>query len=228
VGLGQKLRRQSGIAVGVLGDAATEEGVFWEAVSYATMCRLPVLLICENNRYSTYSPQNKRQPQDNIHERVASFRMRSTALFANDVVAAHRHIAEAFEYVRGGQGPAFVEAYTYRWVGHVGPEDDDYLGYRPASEREFWMNHCPIRLLEERLRGAGMLAAGRRECIEKQVRAELVEGFEFARRSPFPAVAAWEPLNYCASAPLADRLLRDETGGHAFNQNQHDTMPAPY
>lgn len=126
-GLGLQLKGSPNIAVGILGDGATDEGVFWEAVSYASLRELPVLFICENNRYSTYSHQLKRQRADNIHERVAAFGLRTRALFGNDVISNYSAIDEAIGYVRKGEGPFFIEAYTYRWMGHVGPEDDDYI-----------------------------------------------------------------------------------------------------
>ena len=125
-------------------EAATEQGIFYEAISYASMCKLPVIFICENNHYSTYSPQWKRQPIDNVHKRVSTFGVKSQSLFGNDVAAVYLELSKAISYVRSGKGPFYIEAYTYRWRGHVGPEDDDYIGYRPQSEIDLWKKNCPI------------------------------------------------------------------------------------
>src|SRR6185369_11410124 len=96
------LRRQPHIAVAGFGEAATEEGIFWEAVNFAGVRRLPLVYVCENNRYSMYSHQLNRQPADNIHERVTKFGFHTAALFGNDVIACHRALSEAFTRARTG------------------------------------------------------------------------------------------------------------------------------
>lgn len=227
-GLGLRLKGKSNVAVAILGDAAAEEGVFAEAISYASLRKLPVLFICENNRYSTYSHQLKRQPADNIHQRVAAFGLETRALFGNDVIADYSAIDEAMSHVRKGKGPFFIEAYTYRWMGHVGPEDDDYIGYRPKSELEFWKNNCPIALLEEQMIAHGLLTTDRKEAIMNDINTEIAEAFRFAKNSPFPSEPNWERLNYSDESPMADKLLHDNTESGKFDQDQEDTIPEPY
>lgn len=227
-GLGIKLKGRPEIAIAVFGDAATDEGVFWEAISYASLHKLPVLFICENNHYSTYSPQFKRQPLDNVHQRVATFGLKTRALFGNDVITNHSAIGEAISYVRRGKGPFYIEAYTYRWAGHVGPEDDDYIGYRPMSELEAWKNNCPILLLEEQMIAHGLLTTDGKEAIIDDINTEIREAFKFARNSPFPAEPDWEKLNYSDKSPLADELLPSHTPSEYFDQDQEDTIPKPY
>jgi len=144
-------RGEPQVAVAGFGEAGTEEGIFWEAVNYASARKLPLVYVCENNRYSMYSPQLKRQPADDIHRRVKAFGFKTDALFGNDVVAVYKALKEAMEYARSGKGPCFLECYTYRWSAHVGPESDDAIGYRPASELASWKANCPIALFEEKL-----------------------------------------------------------------------------
>jgi pyruvate dehydrogenase E1 component alpha subunit len=215
------------IAVTGFGEAAADEGLFWEAISFAALHKLPVVFVCENNRYSTYSALRKRQPADNISERVATFTARTWTLFGNDVVAVYQALAEAMREARAGRGPCFVETFTYRWNGHVGPEDDDHLGYRPLEERAFWKANCPILLLEEQLLAQGWLTPARKDAMLGEIREELAEAFAFAKRSPFPSVANWHDLNYSSSSPLADRLLI-EADSATFNHDQTDALPAPY
>jgi acetoin:2,6-dichlorophenolindophenol oxidoreductase subunit alpha len=223
-----QLKKTSQLAVACFGDGAIDEGIFWEAVNYAQLCRLPMVFICENNGFSTYSPQLKRQVADNIHERVASFGMHTRAIFGNDTVAVRDTLQEAFSLARSGEGPAFIEAYTSRWKGHVGPEDDDYVGYRTPEELEFWKNNCPIRLLEEKLVENSLLNKQSLEQMNKEIGHEVASAFAFAKSSPFPDDTNWAEQNYCSETPVADRLLKDSTNKWQFDFTQAQTTPEPY
>jgi pyruvate dehydrogenase E1 component alpha subunit len=225
--LGLQLKRKPSVAVAGFGEAAPDEGIFWEAINYAVLRKLPVVFLCENNRYATYSHQLKRQPADNISQRVAAFGAKSRALFGNDVIAVYSAVVEAIDYARNGKGPFFIEAYTYRWYGHVGPEDDDYLGYRQKSELEFWKNNCPIALLEEQMLANELLTPDSKAAIIDEIDEEISDAFEFAKSSPFPSDTNWEKLNYCTDSPLADKLLHETKFGE-FDKEQPDVIPQPY
>jgi len=228
VGLGFKLKNQNNVAVVGFGDGAIDEGIFWEAITYAQLAKLPVVFVCENNRYSTYSPQLKRQPKDDIHTRVEAFGLMTQSLFGNDVIAVMSAMSRALEYARSEKGPAFIETYTYRWKGHVGPEDDDYIGYRPQSELDFWKDNCPIALLEEQMTARNLIKPALKQKLLADIDKEIAEAFEFAKNSPFPTDQDWENLNYNNSSSLADKLLQDTINSEQFNQNQLETVPAPY
>lgn len=225
--LGCQLKGKSDIAVAGFGEGATDEGVFWEAVNYAVLRRLPLVLVCENNKYATYSPQLKRHPADSISQRVSAFGMKTYSLFGNDAPAVYQVLNEAIERARAGEGPAFVEAYTYRWNSHVGPEDDNYVGYRPQAEVEFWKTNCPIALLEEKMLESGQLTPEMKAAAIAEIDAEIAEAFQFAKSSPFPVETNWTQWNYATTTPVADRLLSEIALG-AFNQNQADAIPGPY
>lgn len=218
--LGLQLRKLPHVSVAGFGEGATDEGVFWEAINVASLRRLPVVFVCENNRYATYSPQNKRQLLDNIHERVATFGVTTKVVFGNDVIAVHAAVADAVLHARSGHGPVFVEAYTYRWNAHVGPENDDSIGYRPAAELEFWKQNDPITLLEEQMRFD-------KTAITKEIDREITEAFSFSQKSAFPGVVNWQLANWSPDSPLADRLLQDVEAG-IFDHAQKDAIPGPY
>lgn len=228
VALAFKMQQNPHVVFTCCGDAATEEGAFWEAIAYAVLRQLPMVFICENNRYSTYSPQHKRQAADNIHDRVQAFGIESRALFGNDVILVHRTLREAIAHVRAGKGPFFIEAYTYRFNGHVGPEDDDYIGYRPQDEIDFWKAACPITLLEERMIAAGLLDHAGKKALEREIKTEVARAFAFAKQSAFPEAPDWQALNSSDAAPLADSLLKDHTRCEAFDHTQEETRPLPY
>jgi pyruvate dehydrogenase E1 component alpha subunit len=223
----EKMRGGDRVVITGFGEAATDEGVFWEAINYAAVKQLPVVFVCENNRYSTYSPQTNRQAADNLHERVAAFGVRSQALFGNNVLDVHRALEMAIASARQRKGPSFIEAYTYRWNGHVGPEDDDYISYRSDTEIAFWKAHCPIRLLEDAMQATGVLDQAEQAALVQAIDAEIADAFEFASSSTFPTNANWRACNYSSRTPMADHLLRDLEAG-AFDQYQAEAVPGPY
>ena len=207
--LGFQRRAEPRAAVTGFGESATDEGIFWETVGYAALRKLPVVFVCENNNYSVFSPQLKRQAKDNISERVATFGLRSVSLFGNDVTLVYRTLKSAIADARAGNGPCFIEAYTYRWSGHYGPASDDLVGYRSEEELKAWKDNCPIALLEEAMIAKNLLPDSRKEALLKEIDAEIAESFRFAKSSPFPKVREWASMNYASSSPVADALLAD-------------------
>jgi pyruvate dehydrogenase E1 component alpha subunit len=170
----------------------------------------------------------KRQPADNIHDRVASFGVKTFALFGNDVVRVKSVLADAFKHARSGEGPVFVEAYTYRRFAHVGPEDDDYIGYRPDEERAFWQKNCPIKLFEVELVKCEILNYSLKQKILIEIEKEIEAAFDYAKKSPFPDDTDWESQNYEEKTPFADKLLKDGKKLSRFDQYQEDTRLEPY
>lgn len=214
-----QLRAQPRVAVAGFGESATDEGIFWETVSYAALRRLPVVFVCENNNYSVFSPQLKRQAADNLSERVRTFGVRAQAVFGNDAVRVHAALDEAVRRARAGEGPTLIEAYTYRWSGHYGPESDDLVGYRSTGELESWKANCPIALLEEAMQARGWLTSEAAQAVAARADAEIADAFRHAKGGPFPAGADWRSMNLSAQSPLADRLLAD-IDVSAFDENQ--------
>jgi pyruvate dehydrogenase E1 component alpha subunit len=217
-----------GVAISGCGEGATDEGAFWEAANYAGRMRLPLLIVIENNRYATFSDQLKRQAEDNICERVRTFGVRATKIFGNDAVLAHRTLREELERLRRGEGPALVEAYTFRWNSHVGPEDDGFNAYRSSEEMKFWKDNCPIELLGAGLRAAGSLTAAQEAAGEKEIAVEIAANFKFAKESPFPRDTHWARMNWESASPLADRLLGAAAGGAGFDPSQAEAKLGPY
>jgi len=207
--LAAKLQGHRQVVVSGFGEAATDEGIFWETVNYAALAKLPVVLVCENNKYSVFSPQLARSVQDNISERVAAFGLPVATIFGNDAMLANRTLAAAFERARNGGGPSFIEAYTYRWSGHYGPAPDDPVGYREPGELDAWKRNCPIDLLEREMRSKGLLDDAAKRSLVAGIEAEIAEAFRFARTSPFPAKPDWSDLNWSKATPEADRLLAE-------------------
>ena len=214
-----QMKGESCVTVAGFGESATDEGIFWETVSYAALRKLPIVFVCENNNYSVFSPLLKRQAKDNISERVATFGLKSTALFGNDVPLVYRTLNSAIADARAGHGPSFVEAYTCRWSGHYGPASDDLVGYRSEEELRIWKENCPIALLEEAMSAKGLLSDSQKSTLLREIDAEIADSFRFAKGSAFPKPASWSEMNYANSTPLADRLLA-EIDVEAFDHDQ--------
>ena len=207
--LALQMGRTGLVAVAGFGESATDEGIFWETINYAALAKLPMVFVCENNNYSVFSPQLKRTLIDNISERVATFGMPAKPIFGNDAMLVYRTVRDAIEHARSGQGPAFVEAYTYRWSGHYGPASDDLVGYRAAEDLEAWKRNCPIELLAEALRSRGLLTETDGAAWAKEYEREVAACFRFAKSSPFPDKPDWKSLNLSSATPQADKLLVD-------------------
>lgn len=191
--LAARLTGSDEVAVAFFGDAAAEQGVTHESLGLAALRRLPVLFVCENNLYATYSPLRVRQVSEDIAPRAAAYRMPGVIVDGTDAVAVYRAARAAVARARKGGGPTLIEAKTYRWREHVGPNFDIELGYRSQAELSRWMARDPVARLARRLQRAGALDAARRAELEEAVEAEVAEAVAFARSSPFPA-----PDDLCA------------------------------
>ncbi len=179
-------RKKKSVSVSFFGDGAADEGVFYESMSYAGLKKLPVLFVCENNKYATNSRQSDRQALDNIAERGPVFGVAGRRVDGNDVLAVHAAAREAVARARAGEGPTLLECDTYRWKGHVGPTDDLAQGCRSRAEHESWVARCPIRRFEEALRPARVLSPSDLDGVKAALSREIEEAVAFAKASPFP------------------------------------------
>ncbi len=176
-----KYGRKDRITACFFGDGAVDEGVFSESVNFAAIKKLPILFICENNRYAIHSHQLARRPADNLVERVRAYGIAAERIEDNDVLEIHDRVGLAARLIREKQtGPRFLECMTYRWMEHVGPLEDFHLGYRCRSEAQPWMECDQVK------RMADMISPALRREIEESVEREIEDAFEFAEASPFP------------------------------------------
>ncbi len=184
--LSARMKKNGRIAVAFFGDGAAEEGTFHEGLNYASLRKLPVIFVCENNFYATNSPLKARQPEVNIADKAAGHGMPGVWGDGNDVMFVHDACKEAVERARAGGGPTLLEFRTYRWKGHVGPDSDIETGCRPAAEYEEWVRRCPVEMFGKRLMKEAVLSQGDIDRLTVSIGAEIDDAMEFARRSPFP------------------------------------------
>ncbi len=138
------------------GDGSTNIGAFHEAMNLASLWKLGIVFVCENNLYGEYSPIATTTPVERLVDRAAAYAMRAEQVDGNDVSAVQAAVAAACEAARGGHGPTFLEALTYRHMGH---SRSDPGAYRPEGELERWRERDPITLLEQRLEADGVARA---------------------------------------------------------------------
>lgn len=187
LGLSIKLKDDSQVSCVYFGDAAVEEGVFYEAVNFAVLKKLPVLFVCENNLYSVYSPLSVRQPEGRkIYEMVRGIGIYSQYGNGNDPYEIYTITKKALEYIHAGNGPVFLEFSTYRWREHCGPNYDNSIGYRSEEEFLAWKERDPIILFEKKIKEDYENLKSDFEIIEKKIQSEIEDAFEFAESSPFP------------------------------------------
>ena len=175
-----KLRKEKRISVVFFGDGAVDEGVFHETMNFASLKKLPVLFVCENNHYAVHSADLDRHPKSNLCERVEAYGIPAKYIPGNDVAAINEAASEAVDSIRAGNGPMFLECETYRWMEHVGPGEDFGLGYRTPEERQPWIDNDQLIRAEKEIDAD--LAVEIRASVEQEIDA----AFEFAESSPFP------------------------------------------
>ncbi len=184
------LRGGDEVTVVYLGDGATEEGTFAESLNFASLHRLPIVFVVEDNGFSVYSPLSVRQASR--RSVVALGRAHGVEGIRGDGNDVERVLAlarAAVDHARSGAGPYVLELETYRWREHCGPGYDNDLGYRSITEFDEWKARDPIAQIERSLRADGILDDSALAAMQRDLDAEVDDAFEFARNSPFPDAA---------------------------------------
>lgn len=180
------MKKTKQISVVFFGDAATEEGVFYESVNFAVLKNLPVLFVCENNFYSVCSHQSGRQAKDNIYKKLKNCGIKGFRVDGTDVLGTYVIARRCIDGVRAGRGPCLIEARAYRWRGHVGAGPDTALGYRSKEELDAWMKRCPVDGLTRFILRQGIATRTELAVMDNDIRYRIDEAFEFAKNGPFP------------------------------------------
>jgi len=166
------------------GDGACHEGEFHESLNLASIWKLPVIFVCENNLYGAGIPSCYAIPVENISERAAAYAMPGLVVDGNDVVAVCEATQKTVARARAGGGPSLLECKTYRWRSHF--EAEHMSDHRPPEEIEAWKEKCPIASLERKFIEAGILSRQEVETIDGQVMSQIEDAVSYALESPFP------------------------------------------
>jgi TPP-dependent pyruvate/acetoin dehydrogenase alpha subunit len=174
-------RTTGGVAVAYFGDGAMNQGYVFECMNFAQTLGLPLVLVCENNGYGEYTPF-RAVTAGEIRGRAEVMGLRAETVDGMSVWTVREAAARALSHARGGEGPAFVEAITYRFVGH---SRSDPGAYRPEGELDEWRARDPIVRLRAQLESESYDAAAL-DKIEREVQSELDRMRERGLAAPFP------------------------------------------
>jgi acetoin:2,6-dichlorophenolindophenol oxidoreductase subunit alpha len=180
-GLAYQLQGIDRVAVSFFGDGATNEGAFHEGVNLAAIWGLPVIFVCENNKYGMSFSTEKSMNVENIADRAAAYGIPGVTVDGNDVEAVHEVVTTAVARARAGEGPTLVEALTYRWKGHS--KSDKNL-YRTREEISEWRDKDPIGRFEALVVERGVLTADDVEQIRTAATNDVRDAARRANAAP--------------------------------------------
>ncbi len=183
-GLSIKLRGTDQVVVCFFGEGASNQGTFHEGINMASVWKLPVVFVCENNLYAMGTRQSRVMAIENIADRAIAYGIPGVVVDGNDVLAVYEVAQKAIEKARKGEGPMLIECKTYRQKGH---SRVDPARYRPKEEVEEWLAKDPIKRFKEKLLQTNMLMEMEIQRIEKETSAEVEKAVKFAMESPYPA-----------------------------------------
>jgi TPP-dependent pyruvate/acetoin dehydrogenase alpha subunit len=176
----EKTRGKDTVVACFFGDGATEEGVFHESLNFASLKKLPVVFICENNYYAIHSNESSRRGGPEITAMAEAHGIPAIKLEGMNIEEIIQAVGKAVEQIRNGGGPRFFEIMCYRWKEHVGPNDDFGFGYRKKEEAEPWLANDQVQVIGNKL------SEEDRRRIEIAVEAEIAEAFAFAESAELP------------------------------------------
>ena len=189
--LASAIRKDGRVSVSFFGDGATGEGVLYECLNFAGLKKLPMIFVCENNYYATHMPIRECRVERDICEIARPFGIESRRIDGNDVLQVYEAGCDAVEVCRKGDGPVFLECLTYRFRGHVGPDDNvqgTHTDIRPQEEIDLWLKSDPIKRFKQYLLSTGLITEGDLDKIREEIQREVRDAHAFARQSALPAV----------------------------------------
>jgi len=187
-GLAAKLQGTDQVTVCFFGDGAANQGSFHESVNLASVWKLPVVYVCENNMYAVTTPASYAISVEDVADRGAAYGIPGVSVDGQDVMAVYEATREAVERARRGAGPSLIECKTYRYLGHFLGEEFLFgdKTYRTGDEVEEWKAKDPIANFEAKLVDMGALTTEEAARIDEKIKAQLEEAVAFARQSPLP------------------------------------------
>ncbi|MEM8823203.1 MAG: thiamine pyrophosphate-dependent dehydrogenase E1 component subunit alpha [Pseudomonadota bacterium] len=185
------------VTICFFGDGANNEGAFHEALNMATIWKLPVVFVCENNRYGMSTSTERSTAVKSVADRAAAYAMSGQSIDGNDFSAVAETVDAAVARARAGDGPSLIESLTYRWRGH---SKSDRNRYRTKDEIAHWMAQDPIPRMAAMLIDHGLMTETEADAIEQDAAAEITQAIEAAKTQ---------------TDPNTDELLRDVYTGDA-------------
>ena len=187
IGLAIKMRGDDAIVLTSIGEGATSQGAWYEAVNWAAIHKLPVVFMVENNLYAISVRQDRQMAVEHVADKAAGLGLPGVTVDGLDALAVHRAIAEAAARARAGDGPTLVEVMVQRMTPHS--SDDDDRSYRPRAELEALKAQDPVRLQRDKLMDMGLLSEQAETEVQERAAAQVEEAIKFAASAPYPEVS---------------------------------------
>ena len=184
--LASQIRGDGRVTVAYFGDAASNIGAFHEALNMAAVWKLPVVFVCQNNRYGEHTRFEKATAARRVSDRAASYQIPGVTVDGNDPVAVYRVAKEAIARARAGEGPTLIEAMTFRFYGHVLGDADAYMD---KAEKAAAMAADPVPRYRSWLIEQGHATESELANIDNTYAKQISEAIEAALAAPFPDVA---------------------------------------
>jgi pyruvate dehydrogenase E1 component alpha subunit len=182
--LSAKIRKTDQVAVAFFGDGGANQGVVHESMNLASIWKLPVLFVCENNLYAESTPVEYALSVKNVADRAAAYSMPGFTVDGQDVLAVFEVAKKAIARARAGDGPTMIEVRTYRYRGHTA--FDNPLTYRTKEEEDYWRKRDPLIIFRNRVLKEEMLKEDELNAVDKEGEQLIEEAVKFSDASPQP------------------------------------------
>ena len=186
-GVACKLKKLDRVSACFFGDGASNQGTFHESINLASVWKLPVVFVCENNQFAQTTSYRTVVAAERISDRAVAYAIPGVHVDGMDVLAMHEAAKAAVERARAGKGPSLIEGLTYRYYDHsVAVRRIVRRPYRTEEELESWKQRDPIIRHKRYLLDHAIMSEGEIDNLEGEVKAQVEEAERFARESPFP------------------------------------------
>jgi pyruvate dehydrogenase E1 component alpha subunit/2-oxoisovalerate dehydrogenase E1 component alpha subunit len=183
IALAGRMQKKNLVGMAFIGDGASSTGAFYEGMNFATVQRLPLVVILENNGYAYSTPTSKQSAVRSLADKAHAFGCASETVDGNDVLATYAAARRAVDRARAGEGVTLIEAKTFRMKGHA---EHDNQSYVPQSLIEEWSAKDPVVRFEKTLVDAGIASTADFEMIQSRTKREVDAATDEAERSPMP------------------------------------------
>ena len=185
--MGSKMQNTDRVVISFFGDGASNQGACHEAMNLASIWKLPVIFLCENNQYAVTTSFKETVSTENVSDRATAYNMPGVLVDGQDVMAMHEATVHAVQRARAGEGPTLLEAKTYRYEDHSeGLNRILREPYRTEEEIEFWRQRDPIDIHSKWLLENDVASQEEIDKVQNDVYEAIDDALQFARESPYP------------------------------------------
>ena len=182
-----KIQKKDNVAIAYVGEGATANGVWHEALNFAGVHKLNCVFVVQDNLWAESVPKRLGCPVDNLSERAKAYGFPGVTIDGNDLIQTYETSQEAIRRARRGDGPTLIEMKTYRWYGH---SEIDPANYRTQEELESWKKRDPVPRFERVLMERGIIDEGYKQQTLQKIEREIEEAIDFAEKSPHPELSS--------------------------------------